>query len=117
MLSTQITPANIDNAIVDLNNDTSNQNVSIDIILYVNNNELSQIEIKNSDNNNSIRIEKTESSESLKYTISLTSEEENNSNIVFTMEYKGLNSLQTIDETYTLETSFKDSTTQNTETS
>ena len=115
--SNEITSNDIDNIILKLNDNTSNQDTNIEITLYVNNNELSQIEIKNSDNNNSIRIEKTESSESLKYTISLTSEEENNSNIVFTMEYKGLNSLQTIDETYTLETSFKESTTQNTETS
>ena len=50
----------------------------------------------------------------MKYTIFLISEDENN-NIVFTMEYKGLSSLQTINETYTIETSFKDSTTQNTE--
>ena len=114
IFSTKITSTNIDNAIIDLNNDTTKQDASIDIILYINNNELSQIEIKTSDNNNSIRIEKNQNSDSLKYTIFLISEDENN-NIVFTMEYKGLSSLQTINETYTIETSFKDSTTQNTE--
>ena len=114
MFSTNLTSADIDNIIVELNEDTNNQNDSIDIILYTSNNSLSKIEIK--DNDNSFIIEKNSDDENLKYSITLANIEDNE-NIVFTMEYKGLNSLQNIEETYTLELNIMNSKTKNIETS